>query len=121
MTLVILKPAGMYSPGKRCTCIGVGSITSPTGSLLPLCTQHYQLVYRMRNVKESEVIVCQLCGIKHKQENGAVRRFLSWPEPTKLDSGWITIDVLFGNALSLKISLLPHGKLCGFIGCIAAG
>ena len=85
MTLVIASRHG-YTWEELCTCIGVGSIASPTGSHLPLCTQHYQLVYCMNNVRESEGIACQQCGVKRKHEKGAARTFLSCPEPTKLES-----------------------------------
>ena len=40
-------------------CVGIGRIVCSTSLQLCLCTQHYQLVYYMKNVRESDTIhVC---------------------------------------------------------------
>ena len=40
-------------------CVGIGRIVCSTSLQLCLCTQHYQLVYYMTNVRESDTIhVC---------------------------------------------------------------
>ena len=61
----------MHSPGK--SYVGVGSIASHNGSELFLCERHYQLVYRMKNARES---ACNICGVKHKHAKESARRFL---------------------------------------------
>ena len=87
-----------------CSCIGIGSIATCTSSQLPLCTQHYQLVYRMRNVRVTEE-VCQICGVKREHKRGSVRKFVSCPEPKKLES---YLKDTTGYASSLK----EHDLVC---------
>ena len=60
--------------------MGVGSIASNTGFELFLCERHYQLVYRMKNARES---ACNISGVKRKHAKESARRFLS---PKKVES-----------------------------------
>ena len=46
----MLKLASMH-------CVGIGRIVCSTSLQLCLCTQHYQLVYYMKNVRESDTII----------------------------------------------------------------
>ena len=63
--------------------MGVGSIASRTSSELFLCERHYQLVYCMKNARES---ACNICGVKRKHANESAHRFLSCPYPKKVES-----------------------------------
>lgn len=67
-----------------CTYVGIGGIASGAGPdlCLHVCTQHYQLVYRMKNARESN-IACRTCGVKRKHDKC---KFLSCPDPKKVES-----------------------------------
>ena len=72
-----------FSREEICSYVGVGSIASHMGAELFLCEQHYQLVYRMKNARES---ACSICGVKRTHAKESARRFLSCPDPKKVES-----------------------------------
>ena len=79
----MLKLAGTLL--EICTYVGIGGIVSGAGPDLCLCTQHYQLVYRMKNARESNS-VCRICGVKRKHDKCNTAKFLSCPDPKKVES-----------------------------------
>ena len=51
-----------------------------------LCVQHYQLVYHMKSVRESEEIACAVCGVKRKHIMSGTSGFMTCPEPSMCES-----------------------------------
>ena len=48
---------------------------------MPLCSTHYQIVYRMKNVRDIEDSTYKICGTHCKHEKGPVCKLMYCPDP----------------------------------------
>ena len=44
-----------------CSSVGITTIDPCADTELPLCSKHYQIVYRMKNAREIEDSTCKVC------------------------------------------------------------
>ena len=57
------KPVSIASPGRKYvySSVGITTIDPCADTELPLCSKHYQIVYRMKNAREIEDSTCKVC------------------------------------------------------------
>lgn len=93
-----------FSWGDICSAVGIASIQCDQSLLQPLCTNHYQLVYRFINAHNVCEVFCRVCDVKRKHDR-TNEKFVTCPNPAFVES-------FIRDTLGLEVNIAADDLLC---------